>query len=506
MTVVDVHGISFRDLSTDVISFIKQNSDIIDNYYPNRVKRLVICNAPSWFSSVWGVVTAVLPQAVRDKIKILYGYEGLDEIIDTSQRPIEYGGRSGTLGSSPEHLQFLQLASDWEKYKAPSGTESSTIPSHSIASKDVNSTNGMNSRGHKHVNTSNGVNQNAKTSFLSRFWKAQPSPTQAFLGKRNSYKYDEELKAWTLDADDNETNGSDHSDDHDEHDSDEDIELNSPDRGSFISPSQLEEHGLVLAIHAAHLASQSRSSNIVSNLSQSASLVNITGGQDASHDESYADQMTSSTDSQYNSNSISNMTGSNNMMHGTTLNTQSNGNNFKLSPEIFLLSLGIYTSSSFLYVGSLAILPIWMMLPRTVGGLGYTVVDIGLVVSSSAMILLLIDTYFRERLLFIFKSSPLRMMRIATSIMAVTSILLPLLLGSSAAGTDIIIEDKSFHGIQPAIAAEEVLNANQVTGIMGMAQRSLFYGPLMSSHTPRESIVYLMTPSILLSLFGKIIH
>ena len=37
MTVIDVKGISVSDISADVINFIKQSSEIMDNYYPGTI-------------------------------------------------------------------------------------------------------------------------------------------------------------------------------------------------------------------------------------------------------------------------------------------------------------------------------------------------------------------------------------------------------------------------------------------------------------------------------------
>jgi CRAL/TRIO domain len=86
-----------------------------------RVARLVICNAPSWFHSVWSMVARVLPESVRKKVVIMHGVKGLDEFILPSNRPEEYGGSDVPLGHAPEHLQFLQLAKDWDTRRAERG-------------------------------------------------------------------------------------------------------------------------------------------------------------------------------------------------------------------------------------------------------------------------------------------------------------------------------------------------------------------------------------------------
>lgn len=42
MTVIDVKGVSVSDISADVISFIKQSSEIMDNYYPGAICSKVV--------------------------------------------------------------------------------------------------------------------------------------------------------------------------------------------------------------------------------------------------------------------------------------------------------------------------------------------------------------------------------------------------------------------------------------------------------------------------------
>jgi len=118
MTIIDVKGIRMSDVSSSVLSFIKQSSNIIDNYYPGRVVRLVVCNAPSWFSSVWTMIQRVLPEAVRKKIVILNDVAGLDKVIAADQRPVSYGGTGVDLGSSVEHLEFLSIAKSWPDISA----------------------------------------------------------------------------------------------------------------------------------------------------------------------------------------------------------------------------------------------------------------------------------------------------------------------------------------------------------------------------------------------------
>lgn len=86
MTVIDVKGIGMSDFTADVLSFMKKSGDTIETYYPPRtVVRLVIVNAPYWFSSVWGMIAKVLPESVNKKVVTLRNVSELDQFIDPSQ-------------------------------------------------------------------------------------------------------------------------------------------------------------------------------------------------------------------------------------------------------------------------------------------------------------------------------------------------------------------------------------------------------------------------------------
>lgn len=86
MTVIDVKGVGMSDFTADVLSFMKKSGDTIETYYPPRtVVRLVIVNAPYWFSSVWSMIAKVLPEAIAKKVIFCRSFGDLDEFIDPSQ-------------------------------------------------------------------------------------------------------------------------------------------------------------------------------------------------------------------------------------------------------------------------------------------------------------------------------------------------------------------------------------------------------------------------------------
>jgi hypothetical protein len=269
MTVVDVSGVSVTDISTDVISFIKQSSEIMDNHYPGRVARLVICNAPSFFYSVWAVIARVLPDSVRKKISIINGTNGLDKFIDPANRPVEYGGTGVPLGQAPEHKAFVQIARNWELGRLEDGLGKTgrgrgredihgrrrrSLRSHrrersyeeSEGEEEEGGEDGGRaegdgvppaaSRDSESASPSHG--QSASVSDGIFGWIRGRKTTEAFLGEKNRYRYDSNASAWTIDT----TEATS-------------LSERVP---AKMSEEQIEEHGLVLAIQAAHLASLSK--------------------------------------------------------------------------------------------------------------------------------------------------------------------------------------------------------------------------------------------------------
>lgn len=459
MTIVDVKGISLSDLTSDVISFIKQSSDIIDSYYPGRVKRLVICNAPSWFSSVWTVVARVLPESVRQKIHIISGIERLDEFIPVNQRPVEYGGRGGHLGTAPEHKSFLQLYESWDEnntFRSLSNTTGKSTSRKNSNSWNIGSRLMTLFRG----KSEDGSNKKSDT----------VKATKAFLGTKNNYKFDDATKQWTLEVDnsladdttlvnseDSDESGSEEDEsDYDDDSDDEETKrrrrrrkrrelrkqkefLNNNGKGT----SQLEEHALLLAIQAAHESSSNLYNQSImgsqTSMASSASLVGLS--------------------SHISSNKISQLDNDMTSSPNNTVSYVGVSSDIKLSPELFLLTLTMYLFSSFMYVMVITLTPIWMMLKPVVGGLGYSTIDVGLVASGTAVILLLFDTYFRDRYSFIMKSSPLRMIRLTSCILFFTLLTVPIFLTVLIPPNLKSIESKS---LGAPILIDTTINTNNI--------------------------------------------
>lgn len=86
MTILDCEGISMENFSlVDIVSFILKSSYVIDNYYPGRVKRILIVNTSFTFQYAWGLASAALPAAVKAKLSFPRDLKALDEFIAPDQ-------------------------------------------------------------------------------------------------------------------------------------------------------------------------------------------------------------------------------------------------------------------------------------------------------------------------------------------------------------------------------------------------------------------------------------
>ena len=206
MTVIDVEGISISSVTTDVISFIKKSGEIIDTHYPEQVARLVVCKAPRWFSTIWTVIARALPETVQKKVDILYDAKGLDKYIHPSQRPISYGGTEEIeLEQSELHKSFLGLAEEWEKKyglhesNTIEGEDNNSNNTTNITTNTSSLSTSLTSKGRGMFNWISSKFRTGSTSVGIGIGIGSSSVQQAYLGEKNTYKYNENTGKWEMD-------------------------------------------------------------------------------------------------------------------------------------------------------------------------------------------------------------------------------------------------------------------------------------------------------------------
>jgi hypothetical protein len=92
-TIMDLKGVGISKAS-QVYSYVRSASGLSQNYYPERLGRLYVINAPWGFSGVWGIIKGWLDPVTVQKIHILgsgYKKELLAQ-VPAENLPVEFGG------------------------------------------------------------------------------------------------------------------------------------------------------------------------------------------------------------------------------------------------------------------------------------------------------------------------------------------------------------------------------------------------------------------------------
>lgn len=92
-TIMDLKGVGISRVSS-VYSYVKQASAISQNYYPERLGKLYLINAPWGFSGVFGVIKGFLDPVTVQKIHVLgTGYQSeLLAQVPKENLPKGFGG------------------------------------------------------------------------------------------------------------------------------------------------------------------------------------------------------------------------------------------------------------------------------------------------------------------------------------------------------------------------------------------------------------------------------
>ncbi|KAK4224566.1 putative sec14 cytosolic factor protein [Podospora fimiseda] len=124
-TVMDLKGVGLTK-APQVFGYVKQASGLSQNYYPERLGRLYLINAPWGFSTVWNVVKAWLDPVTVEKIHVLGGsyQKELLSQVPTENLPKQFGGTcecKGTCALSdmgPWREEEWARPAKWEKKAA----------------------------------------------------------------------------------------------------------------------------------------------------------------------------------------------------------------------------------------------------------------------------------------------------------------------------------------------------------------------------------------------------
>jgi hypothetical protein len=105
------------------IKFLKAVLAVDQDYYPERLENIIVINAPSFFASLYKLISGFIDPVTAKKIRVFdenFG-EALRELVDDSQIPPEFGGSAEprewcwpyaeSSGVSPDQLRvYLETA------------------------------------------------------------------------------------------------------------------------------------------------------------------------------------------------------------------------------------------------------------------------------------------------------------------------------------------------------------------------------------------------------------
>lgn len=127
-SILDLKGVSITRVP-QVYSYVRQASVVSQNYYPERLGKMYLINAPWGFSTVWGVVKGWLDPVTVNKIHVLgsgYASELLKQ-VPAENLPKAFGGKCEcevgceNSDAGPWHDPEWAKPSKWELKKQAAG-------------------------------------------------------------------------------------------------------------------------------------------------------------------------------------------------------------------------------------------------------------------------------------------------------------------------------------------------------------------------------------------------
>ena len=100
LLIMDLVGLSSSKITKRVLHIIQAQSKIDSTCFPETVNRVIIINAPSFFSMTWRMMKGWADPRTADKVEIFSNQkvketcQRLLELIDDDQLPVDYGGKS----------------------------------------------------------------------------------------------------------------------------------------------------------------------------------------------------------------------------------------------------------------------------------------------------------------------------------------------------------------------------------------------------------------------------
>jgi hypothetical protein len=120
---MDVKGLSIGDLLPSTIDFLNTLSHVLSRGFPEIMDTIFVVNAPTTFTIMWGMMSHLLQQRTKDKLKVIGSKPAaikaaLCAMVDEDCLPVEYGGTcdcggAGCWWNAPEEVGAPESAEPW---------------------------------------------------------------------------------------------------------------------------------------------------------------------------------------------------------------------------------------------------------------------------------------------------------------------------------------------------------------------------------------------------------
>ena len=127
--IVDASGVSFGDVAAgDVLKLLRTAAQLLSPFFPERIEKLVILNAPPGFSLLFSVVSGFMSKRTQARVVVIDAgndakrRQVLHDLVDPAQLPVEYDGTctcAGDGGCWRQHPLERQLWASVEKVTPP---------------------------------------------------------------------------------------------------------------------------------------------------------------------------------------------------------------------------------------------------------------------------------------------------------------------------------------------------------------------------------------------------
>lgn len=122
MIVMDLGGLGMAQVTQRALAIIKEQSKIDSLCFPETLERMVIVNAPRFFTATWKLIKGWLDPRTSSKVELISSRstweKRLRELVDEDQLPKDYGGKAEDtdtvlMKEAPEGIkrQFHELLS-----------------------------------------------------------------------------------------------------------------------------------------------------------------------------------------------------------------------------------------------------------------------------------------------------------------------------------------------------------------------------------------------------------